>query len=177
MASRGVNKVVIIGNLGQDPEIKYLLSGDAVANISVATSETWKDKQSGAQQERTEWHRISAFGKLAEIMRDWLHKGSKIYIEGSLRTRKWQAQDGQDRYTTEIIASELQMLDSKPEGHQQPNKYQQEHLDQSRPQSAPSTQQARPDPQAPQQRQPAPGGYDDFEDDIPFAQYMRGTVC
>lgn len=111
--ARGVNKVIIIGNLGADPETRFMPSGAAVTNITVATSESWKDKQTGQQQERTEWHKVAFFGKLAEIAGEYLKKGSKVYIEGSLRTRKWQGQDGQDRYTTEIIASEMQMLDSR----------------------------------------------------------------
>ena len=113
MASRGVNKTIIVGNLGQDPETRHTNDGKAVTNISVATSEVWKDKQTGQQQERSEWHRIVFFNKLAEIAGQYLKKGSKIYIEGSLRTRKWQDNNGQDRYTTEIVANELQMLDSK----------------------------------------------------------------
>ena len=113
MASRGVNKVTIIGNLGQDPETRYMPSGGAVTNISVATSETWKDKESGENQERTEWHRIVFFNRLAEISGEYLKKGSKVYIEGSLRTSKWEDKSGQDRYKTEIVAREMQMLDSK----------------------------------------------------------------
>lgn len=113
MAQRGVNKVIIVGNCGQDPEVKYLPSGSAVANVSVATSETWKDKQSGQNQERTEWHRIVFFNRLAEIVGEYVRKGTKLYIEGRLQTRKWQDQSGQDRYTTEIVASEMQMLDSQ----------------------------------------------------------------
>lgn len=116
MASRGVNKVLLVGNLGQDPETKYTPSGSAITHISVATSETWKDKQTGQQQERTEWHRVVFFNRLAEIAGEYLKKGSKVYIEGSLRTNKWQDQQGQDRYTTEIVASEMQMLDSRGEG-------------------------------------------------------------
>lgn len=111
--ARGVNKVILVGNIGQDPEMKYMPSGNAVTNISVATSEQWKDKQTGQPQERTEWHRVVFFNRLAEIAGEYLRKGSKVYIEGSLRTRKWQGQDGQDRYTTEIVASEMQMLDSR----------------------------------------------------------------
>lgn len=117
MASRGINKVILIGNLGADPEIRYFPSGDAVANFNIATSESWKDKTTGEPQERTEWHRIVIFGKLAEIAKQYLHKGSKVYIEGKLRTRKWQGQDGQDRYTTEVIvdlSGSMQMLDSRP---------------------------------------------------------------
>lgn len=111
--ARGVNKVILVGNIGQDPEMKYMPSGNAVTNISVATSESWKDKQTGQQQERTEWHRVVFFNRLAEIAGEYLRKGSKVYIEGSLRTRKWQGQDGQDRFTTEIVASEMQMLDGR----------------------------------------------------------------
>lgn len=111
--AKGINKVIIVGNLGQDPEIKYMPSGGAVTNISVATSESWKDKQTGQPQERTEWHRVVFFNRLAEIAGEYLRKGSKVYIEGSLRTRKWQDQSGQDRYTTEIVANEMQMLDSR----------------------------------------------------------------
>ena len=113
--ARGVNKVTLIGNLGNDPDCKYLASGNAVTNITLATSETWKDKQTGQAQERTEWHRVVFFNRLAEIAAEYLHKGSKVYIEGSLRTRKWQDQQGQDRYTTEIVAAEMQMLDGNPQ--------------------------------------------------------------
>ena len=111
--ARGVNKVIIIGNLGADPEVRYMPSGGAVANIRVATSESWKDKQSGEAQERTEWHRIVLYNRLGEIAGEYLRKGSKVYIEGSIRTNKWQDQSGVDRYTTDIIASSMQMLDSK----------------------------------------------------------------
>lgn len=114
--ARGVNKVIIVGNLGNDPEVRYMPSGAAIANISVATSESWKDKQTGQTQERTEWHRIVLFNRLGEIAGQYLRKGSKVYLEGSLRTRKWQDANGQDKYTTEIVASELQMLDSKGAG-------------------------------------------------------------
>ncbi|EED36774.1 single-strand binding protein [Luminiphilus syltensis NOR5-1B] len=113
MASRGVNKVIIVGNLGNDPEHRMLPSGGAVTNISVATSESWKDKQTGQPQERTEWHRVVFFNRLAEIAAEYLRKGSKVYLEGSLRTRKWQDKSGQDRYSTEIVANEMQMLDSR----------------------------------------------------------------
>ena len=116
MASRGINKVILVGNLGNDPETRYLPSGGAVTNISVATSDSWKDKQSGQLQERTEWHRIVFFNRLAEIAAEYLKKGSKVYLEGSLRTRKWQDKSGQDRYTTEIVAGEMQMLDSRGAG-------------------------------------------------------------
>ena len=154
MASRGVNKVILVGNLGKDPETRYMPSGGAVTNITVATSETWKDKQSGEQQERTEWHRVVFFNRLAEIAGEYLKKGSKVYIEGSLRTRKWQGQDGQDRYTTEIVANEMQMLDSRGAGGS---------TEYSRPNTAPAQN-------APQGgNAPAPAGpAGDFEDDIPF---------
>jgi len=108
--ARGINKVILVGNLGKDPDTRYMPSGAAVTNIRIATSESWKDKQTGEQQERTEWHRVVFFGRLAEIAAEYLRKGSQVYVEGSLRTRKWQGQDGQDRYTTEIVADEMQML-------------------------------------------------------------------
>lgn len=147
MAQRGVNKTIIVGNLGQDPEVKSTQSGSTITNISVATSETWKDKQTGEQQERTEWHRICFFGKLAEIAAQYLNKGSKVYIEGSLRTRKWQDSNGQDRYTTEIIANEMQMLDSRDSGQYQQGNH-------SRPEAPPV---------------PQSGGFDDnFDDEVPF---------
>lgn len=113
MASRGLNKVMIIGNLGAEPEVRYTAGGSAMANVNIATSETWRDKQTGEQQEKTEWHRVVFFGKLAEVVQQYVHKGSKLYIEGRLQTRKWQDKDGQDRYTTEIVANEMQMLDSR----------------------------------------------------------------
>ena len=114
--ARGINKVILIGNLGADPETRAMPSGMTVANIRVATSESWKDKQSGESKERTEWHNVAMFGRLGEIAGEYLKKGSKVYIEGSLRTRKWQDKSGNDRYTTEIIANEMQMLDSRGGG-------------------------------------------------------------
>jgi single-strand DNA-binding protein len=114
--ARGINKVILIGNLGADPETRAMPSGMTVANIRVATSESWKDKQSGENKERTEWHNVAMFGRLGEIAGEYLKKGSKVYIEGSLRTRKWQDKSGNDRYTTEIIANEMQMLDSRGGG-------------------------------------------------------------
>lgn len=114
MASRGINKVILVGNLGNDPEHRVLPSGGGVTNISLATSESWRDKNTGDQQERTEWHRVVFFNRLSEIAAEYLRKGSKVYVEGSLRTRKWQdQQSGQDRYSTEIVAQEMQMLDSR----------------------------------------------------------------
>ena len=116
MASRGINKVIIVGNLGQDPEVRFMPNGGAVANFTVATSETWKDKQTGEQKEKTEWHRIVMYQRLAEIAGEYLKKGSKVYLEGRLQTRKWQNQQGQDQYTTEIIVNDMQMLDSRGQG-------------------------------------------------------------
>lgn len=114
--ARGINKVILVGNLGGDPEVRFTPGGSAVANITVATSSSWRDKQSGEMQERTEWHRVAFFNRLAEIVGEYMKKGSKIYVEGSLRTRKWQDKSGNDRYTTEIIANEMQMLDSRSSG-------------------------------------------------------------
>ena len=114
--ARGINKVILVGNLGNDPETRYMPSGDAVTNISVATSESWKDKQSGEQKEKTEWHKVVMFRRLAEIAAEYLRKGSQVYIEGKLRTNKWQDRDGKDRYTTEIIADEMQMLGGRGGG-------------------------------------------------------------
>ncbi len=177
--ARGVNKVILVGNLGGDPETRYMPSGGAVTNITLATSETWKDKQTGQPQERTEWHRVVFFNKLAEIAGQYLKKGGKVYVEGSLRTRKWQDQSGQDRYTTEIVANEMQMLDSRGQsgGYQQEGGYapqQAAPAPQQQPQQAPQQQapqqpyQPAPAPQAPQQPAPPAGGFDDFDDDIPF---------
>ena len=123
MASRGVNKVILVGNLGQDPEVRYMPNGNAVANITVATSESWKDQQ-GQQQERTEWHRVVMFGKLAEITGEYLRKGSQVYVEGQLQTRKWQDQSGQDRFTTEVVVQGfngvMQMLGGRGQGQGAP---------------------------------------------------------
>jgi len=122
MSSKGVNKVILVGNLGQDPEIRYQPSGGAVANLSIATSESWRDKQTGENKEQTEWHRVVLFGKLAEVAGEYLRKGSQVYIEGKLRTRKWQDQAGQDKYTTEVVVNVggvMQMLGGKQESGQQ----------------------------------------------------------
>ncbi len=156
--ARGINKVILIGNLGADPETRYMPSGGAVTNINLATSDTWKDKQTGEQKERTEWHRVVFFNRLAEIAGEYLRKGSKVYIEGSLRTRKWQGQDGQDRYTTEIVAGEMQMLDSRGGGGGGADYGQQ--------QSAPARQ-SQPQPQ-PATDNGGDSGLGDFDDDIPF---------
>lgn len=114
--ARGINKAILIGNLGADPEVRYTPANTAVCNISVATSEQWRDKQTGEQQEKTEWHRVVLFGRLGEIAGEYLKKGSKVYLEGRIQTRKWQGQDGQDRYTTEVVANDMQMLDSRGAG-------------------------------------------------------------
>ncbi len=115
----GVNKVILVGNLGKDPEVRFMPNGGAVANITVATSDSWKDKQTGEQKEKTEWHRVVMFGKLAEVAGEYLKKGSKVYLEGQLQTRKWTNQQGQDQYTTEIIVNEMQMLDPRQSSQQQ----------------------------------------------------------
>ena len=117
--SKGINKVILIGHLGQAPEVKYMPSGSAVANISLATSEQWKDKQTGEKQERTEWHRVTFFGRLAEVVGDYLKKGAQVYVEGRIQTDKWQDKDGNDRYTTKIIANEMQMLGGKSDKPQE----------------------------------------------------------
>lgn len=151
---RGVNKVILIGNCGGDPETRYLPNGNAVTNITLATTDSWKDKQTGQQQERTEWHRVVFFGKLAEIAGEYLRKGSQCYVEGRLQTREWE-KDGIKRYTTEIVVDmqgTLQLIGGKGDGQQQAQ----------RQQSSPRAQSQRP-----QQQQPAPN-YDDFDSDIPF---------
>ena len=145
-----VNKVIIVGNLGADPESRFAPSGDAICNIRVATSEAWKDRQTGERKEATEWHRINFYGKLAEIAGQYLRKGSQVYIEGSLRTRKWTDKDGQEKYSTEIRADEMKMLGGKPEGQQQA--------------AAPR-----------QQAQKQSGGMD-MDDDIPFMRHAHGAA-
>jgi len=165
--AKGVNKVILVGNVGGDPETKYMPSGGAVTNLSIATSESWKDKQTGQAQERTEWHRVVFFNRLAEIASEYVRKGSKVYLEGSLRTRQWE-QDGVKRYSTEIVASEMQMLDSREGGTQQ----QQQAPQQRQQQQAPQQRQQAPQQQAQNQqqaRQAVEGGFDaSFDDDIPF---------
>ena len=154
--AQGINKVILIGNVGGDPETKYMPGGSAVTNLTIATSESWKDKQTGQPQERTEWHRVVFFNRLAEIASEFVRKGSKLYVEGSLRTRQWE-QDGVKRYSTEIVASQMQMLDSRQGGGQQQN------YNQQAPQGRPQQQQPA------QQPQQQAGGFDDgFDDDIPF---------
>ncbi len=152
--ARGVNKAIIIGTLGRDPEIKYTASGSAVVNINVATNESWKDKNTGEMNERTEWHRIVMFGKLAEIAAQYLKKGSQAYFEGRLQTRKWQDQSGQDRYTTEIVANEMQMLGGRPDASGGTSNFQSRQQNQQ-PASQPSSHFDAP---------PADDGFDD----IPF---------
>ena len=162
--ARGVNKVILVGNCGQDPETRVIPStGASVTNLSVATSESWKDKVTGDQQERTEWHRVVFFNRLAEIAGEYVRKGSKLYIEGSLRTRKWQGQDGQDRYTTEIVGSEMQMLDSRGMSDGQTGQGGQSY------QAGAAAQPQQAVPQGQQAQAPmAPAGGDDWDDDIPF---------
>ena len=183
----GVNKVIILGRLGKDPEVRFMPNGGAVANLAVATSEKWKDKQTGEQKEKTEWHRVVMFGKLAEIAGEYLKKGSNVYLEGSLQTRKWQNQQGQDQYATEIVLQGfngvMQMLDGKPQqqgGHQQQGGYQQQASSQQQggfQQQKPAQQQGGFQQQSHQQQ----GGFSqqqpkvnpqepdiDFDDDIPF---------
>ncbi len=159
MASRGINKVILIGNVGRDPELRYMPSGGAVCNLPLATSETWKDRNTGEQQERTEWHRLVFFNRLAEIVGEYVRKGSKLYIEGSLRTRKWQGQDGQDRYTTEVIVGEMQMLDSRGgQGGMNQEPFGQESHGQSSGSGAAASGQGQSQSQ----------DFDNFDDDIPF---------
>lgn len=162
MASRGINKVILVGNVGQDPETRYMPNGGAVTNLSIATSETWKDKNSGEQQERTEWHRVVFYQRLAEIVAEYVKKGSKLYVEGSLRTRSWE-QDGVKRYATEIIANEMQMLDGRGGSAGDGGGSYQQSQPAQRSGGASSGGAARN-----QQPAPPPQGMDDFDDDIPF---------
>lgn len=150
-----VNKVILIGHLGRDPELRYMPNGDAVCNVSIATSETWKDKTTGEKQEATEWHNLTFYRKLAEIAGEYLKKGSPIYVEGSLHTRKWQDKDGNDRYTTEIRVSEMKMLGSKGDGGQ-------------RQQADNGSRQQGSNKQRPSSGSSGGGGFDDMDDDIPF---------
>jgi single-strand DNA-binding protein len=157
-----VNKVILVGHLGKDPETRYMPNGDAITNATLATSESWKDKQTGEKKEQTEWHRLVFYRKLAEIAGQYLRKGSLIYIEGSLKTRKWQDKDGQDRYTTEITVNEMTMLGGRGDaGGGQSSGEPQQRQQQQRPQGNGGGQQQRQG--APQSR-----GFDDLEDDIPF---------
>ncbi|MGY2573978.1 single-stranded DNA-binding protein [Vibrio sp. C8] len=178
MASRGVNKVILVGNLGGDPEVRYMPSGGAVANITIATSETWRDKATGEQREKTEWHRVALYGKLAEVAGEYLRKGSQVYIEGQLQTRKWQDQSGQDRYSTEVVVQGyngiMQMLGGRQQqagGASQGQPQQQggwgqpqQPARQSQPTYQPAAQQAPQQAPQPQYNEPPM----DFDDDIPF---------
>jgi len=177
MAPRGINKVILVGNLGQDPEVRYTPGGAAITTISIATSESWKDKNTGQTQEKTEWHRVVFFGKLAEIAGEYLHKGSQVYVEGKLQTRKWQDKSGQDRYTTEVVIDSfngvMQMLGGKGEGGgQQRQPSQQSQSNQQSQQQQGYQQQGQPQNQQQAGNQPAPapsGDFDNsFDDDIPF---------
>lgn len=164
--ARGINKVILVGNLGNDPEVRATANGSRIANISIATSDSWMDKNTGQRQERTEWHRVVFFNRLAEIVEQYLTKGSKVYVEGALRTRKWQDQNGQDRYTTEIVANDMQMLDSRGGAGMGggPDNYQS-----TAPMDAPARASAPASAPAPAPKQPASTGADiNFDDDIPF---------
>ena len=171
MASKGVNKVILVGNLGNDPEIRYMPSGATVANIAIATSESWRDKATGEQKEKTEWHKVAIFGKLAEVSGEYLRKGSQVYIEGQLQTRKWQDQSGQDRYSTEVVVQGfngvMQMLGGKQGGQQQQAPQQQAPQQQAPQQQTPMQRapQQQAQNQQPQYNEPPM----DFDDDIPFA--------
>ncbi|MDR1423862.1 MAG: single-stranded DNA-binding protein [Azoarcus sp.] len=165
-----VNKVILIGNLGRDPETRYMPSGDAIANVTVATTETWKDKASGERREATEWHRVVFFGKLAEIVAQYLKKGSQIYVEGRLQTRKWQDKEtGQDRYSTEIRADAMQMLGRREGGGEPAARGDDGGWERSAPPAAQAASQSQSQPvsQAAPQK-PASGGFGNFDDDIPF---------
>ena len=186
MFNRSVNKVVLVGNLGKDPEMRYMPNGNAVANLTLATTESWKDKQTGERKDKTEWHRLTVFNRLGEMCGEYLKKGAKIYVEGKLQTRKWQGQDGQDRYTTEVVVSEIQMMDSRnnnqgqnqgqsqgqyqptnnaPQQNEQPQQSwgnapqqnaPQAPSQQAAPQMAPAYQKPTPPPQQQAQQRPAP---------------------
>ncbi|MDH3688924.1 MAG: single-stranded DNA-binding protein [Gammaproteobacteria bacterium] len=153
--ARGVNKAILVGHLGRDPEVRYSSNGSAIANVNIATTESWKDKQTGERQERTEWHRIVFFGRLAEIASEYLKKGSQVYVEGRLQTRKWQDKEGADRYTTEIVAAEMQMLGGRGSAAGSEPAYDQHE------QSAPSATRGKGS-------ENAASAVDDFDDDIPF---------
>ena len=165
--ARGINKVILVGNVGVDPDVRYMPNGNAVTTLSVATSETWKDKQTGDKQERTEWHRVVCFNRLGEIAGEYVRKGSKLYVEGSLRTRKWQDPQGQDRYTTEIVASDIQMLDSK--GGASQSSYNDAPAQQYQQQEGSSTAHKPKAAAATSQQATAPqDAFDELDDDIPF---------
>jgi len=161
--ARGINKVILIGNVGVDPDVRYMPNGNAVTTLSLATSETWKDKQTGDKQERTEWHRVVCFNRLGEIAGEYVRKGSKLYVEGSLRTRKWQDPQGQDRYTTEIVASDIQMLDSKGGSAQAHND-----MPPAAHQQESSSNNSNTPKQAKAPQTAAQDAFDELDDDIPF---------
>lgn len=154
--ARGINKAILIGNLGRDPEVRYTANGAAIANVAIATTDSWTDKETREKQERTEWHRVVFFGRLAEIVGEYLKKGSQVYVEGRLQTRKWQDQSGQDRYTTEIVANDMQMLGGRAGGG----------ADAPRDTSQDGGRASRPAGSVDRSAAPAPA--DDFDDDIPF---------
>jgi single-strand DNA-binding protein len=184
--ARGINKVILVGNLGGDPELRYMPNETPVTNITLATSESWKDKQTGQQQERTEWHRVVFIGPLAEVVSQYASKGSQLYVEGKLRTRKWQGQDGQDRYTTEVVVDRdgnMQLLGGRPgdgqqQGHQNAPRQQQGNPNgrpqqNARPQNhAGNRQPTRTQQQPPQQS----GGHDHYDDDIPFMRLQNELI-
>lgn len=162
--SRGINKVILVGTLGRDPEVKYMPSGSAMTTVSIATSEQWKDKQTGEKKELTEWHKVVFYNRLAEIAGEYLRKGQQVYVEGKLRTRKWQGQDGQDRYTTEILADEMQMLGGRPGGGMGAGQF-----DETPPRSMPSAGNGGGNRQSsPASQPPMSDRFEDFDDDIPF---------
>jgi single-strand DNA-binding protein len=167
--AKGINKVIIVGNLGKDPEVRYSANGAAIANLTIATSEQWTDKQSGQKQEKTEWHRVVMFNRLGEIAGEYLKKGSQVYIEGKLQTRKWQDNNGQDRYTTEIVANEMQMLGGRSGGGADFNPGQGGGFGGGQPSSAPAQNRGAQAQQQSGGGAPAGGSnFDDFDDDIPF---------
>jgi single-strand DNA-binding protein len=164
--ARGINKVILIGNLGNDPEVRHMPSGGAVASFSLATTETWKDKQTGEKQDRTEWHRVVCFNRLGEIVGEYVRKGSKLYVEGSLRTRKWQDAQGQDRYTTEIVATDVQMLDAK--GGASSSNYDDRQFAPAAQYSAQNTNERKAPSNRESQSTLAQDAFDELEDDVPF---------
>lgn len=182
--ARGINKVILVGNLGGDPELRYMPNETPVTNITLATTESWKDKQTGQQQDRTEWHRVVFIGPLAEVVSQYASKGSQLYVEGKLRTRKWQGQDGQDRYTTEVVVDRdgnMQLLGGRPgdgqqQGHQNAPRQQQGNQN-GRPQqnARPQNHAGNRQPSRPQQQAPQPGGHGEY-DDIPFMRLQNELI-
>ena len=160
--ARGINKVILVGNVGADPEVRYMPNGNAVASLSIATSETWKDKQTGEKQDRTEWHRAVLYNRLGEIAGEYVKKGAKVYVEGSLRTRKWQDQQGVERYTTEIIVNDMQLLDGRGATNTDASSAPAQNRYQSKERPQANTQSASPAAMA------EPEGFELLDDDIPF---------